>query len=145
MHDPKFRDLIASNRFGRESDIGLGLNVLMKDFSKIHSVELVAAQNEKIIERALEEVAHVLPDGIGRSLVPLRALGSLLSGEYVDETAGEIVELVAGLDMSMERHAVELGQHVNGAQPGIQAVTDRDIDDAIFSAERDGRFRAIFG
>jgi hypothetical protein len=46
--------------------------------------------------------------------------------------------------LSMQRHAVELRQHVNRAQPRVQAVADRDIDDAIFSAERDGRLRAIF-
>jgi hypothetical protein len=67
----------------------------------------------------------------------------LLSGENVYKAAREIVELVAVLDMPMQRHAVELGQHIDRAQPRIQTIADGDIDNAIFATERYGRFGAI--
>ncbi len=130
---------------GRQCDIDARLNVLVQQRAKIHPVQLIAAQNQIIIERALEEVAHVLPDRVGRALIPLRARRRLLRRKNIDETAREIVELVARLDMSMQRHAVELRQHVNRAQPRVEAIADRDIDDAIFSAEGHRRFRTVLG
>ena len=117
-----------------ESDLGTGADVLMQERSEIHSVELVAAQNEEIIVGLLEKVAQVLADGVGRALIPLRTLRSLLGGEDVDETAGKVIKLVARLNMTMKGHAVELGQHINRAEPGVEAVADRDINKAVFSA-----------
>jgi len=46
----------------------------------------------------------------------------------IDETAREMIELVTRLDMAVQRHAVELRQDIDGAQTGVQAVADRDID-----------------
>src|SRR6266581_2609190 len=106
--------------FSRERDVGSALNMLMQQRAKIRPVKLIAAENEIVIERALEEVAHVLAHRIRRSLIPLRTFRRLLRGQNVDKAARKIVELVAGLNMSMERHAIELGQHVNRTQPGIE-------------------------
>jgi hypothetical protein len=80
------------DRFRRKCDVGAPLDVLMQNFSEIHPIKLVATKNEKIIERALEEVAHVLADRVGGSLIPLRAFGSLLRCENVDEAARKIVD-----------------------------------------------------
>src|SRR5262249_50720449 len=96
-----------------------------------------------IIKRTLKEIAHVLPHGVSGSLVPLRTGGRLLSSENVDKATREIIELVTVLNMPMQRHAVELGQHINRAQPGVQTIADWDIDDAILAAERHGRFSAV--
>src|SRR5262245_28183806 len=115
----------------------------MHQCAKIHPVKLVAAQDQIIIERTLEEITHVLTDGVGSSLIPLRASGSLLCGKDVHKAAREIVELVTVLNMSMQRHAVELRQHIDRAQHGVQTIADRDIDDAIFATERHGWFGAV--
>src|SRR6266480_1898398 len=117
----------------------------MQERAKIHPVKLVAAENQIKLERSLEEVAHVLPYGIGRALVPLRTFGRLLRRQNIDEAAGKIVELVARLNVAMQRHGVELGEQIDGAQPGVQAVTDRDVDQPIFSAEWHGRLCAVLG
>ena len=116
----------------------------MQQGAEIHPVKLIAAEDEVIIERPLQEVAHVLPHRVRRALIPLRAFRRLLRGQDVDEAARKIVELVARLDMAMQRHAVELRQHIDRAQPGVEAVADRDIDEPIFSAERHRRLGAIF-
>src|SRR5256885_2685872 len=101
------------DRFSRERDVGSALNMLMQQRAKIHPVKLIAAENEVVIERALQEVAHVLAHRIRGSLIPLRTLRCLLRRQDVDKTARKIVELVARLNMSMQRHAVELRQHVD--------------------------------
>src|SRR3984893_4307837 len=102
LHNPKLGSPMSMYGFGRQCDIDARLNVLVQQRAKIHPVQLIAAQNQIIIERALEEVAHVLPDGVGRALIPLRARRRLLRRKNIDETAREIVELVARLDMSMQ-------------------------------------------
>src|ERR1700751_5157691 len=99
--------------FGGQRDVRASLNVLMQNFPKIHSVKLVATQDEVVIVRPLEEVAHVLPHRVGCSLIPLRAGGRLLRGKNVHKAARKIIELVAGLDVPMQRHAVELSQDID--------------------------------
>src|SRR4051812_3430967 len=47
--------------------------------------------------------------------------------------------------MAVKRHAVELRQDINRSGTGIEAVADRDVDQPIFAAKRDGRFGTIFG
>src|SRR5437588_9851 len=116
----------------------------MQKRTKIHPVELIAAQNEIELKRALEEVAHVLPNGVGCALIPLRTLRCLLGGQNIDEAAGKIIEFIAGLDVAMQRHAIELGQDINRTQPRIQAVADWDVDEAILAPQGHGWFCSIF-
>ena len=145
MHDAKFRDLTAPDRFRGQGDVRPRANVLVQKRAQIHPVKLIATQDKIVIVRAFQKVSHVLANGVGRALVPLRTLGGLLRRQNIDKTPRKIVELVARLDMSMQRHAVELRQDIDRTQSRIQAVTDRDIDQPIFSAQRHRRLRAILG
>src|SRR2546430_15785317 len=106
LHDSKLGNLISPNRFSRERDVRSGTNVLMQQRPKVHSVKLIAAQDQVIFERALKKIPHVLPHGVGRALIPLSAGGSLLSSENIDKAAGKIVELVARLNISMPPHGI---------------------------------------
>ena len=91
----------------------------------------------------LEEVTHILPNGVGGALVPLRAFGRLLGRQDIDEATREIVELVARLHVAMQRHGVELREQIDRAQAGIETVADRDIDQPIFPAQRDRGFGPV--
>jgi hypothetical protein len=104
------------HRLGRERDIRAGTDVLVQQCAEIHPVKLIAAEDEIVVERALEEVAHVLPHRVRCALIPIGVLGRLLRGQNVDKAAREVVELVARLDVAMQRHRVELRQHVDRAQ-----------------------------
>ena len=101
------------HRRRRERDVRARANVLMQQRPEIHPVKLIAAQDEKIIERLLEKITHVLPHRVGCSLVPLRSGRRLLRGQNIDKAARKIVELIARLNMAMQRHAVELREHIN--------------------------------
>jgi hypothetical protein len=48
-------------------------------------------------------------------------------------------------DMTVERMRFVLDQDGHLPQAGVQAVAQREIDDAIFPAERHRRFRALLG
>src|SRR5664279_863635 len=82
----------------------------MEERPKIHPGKLIAAQDDVIIVRLLQEVAHVLAHRVRGPLIPLRSFRRLLGSEDVYETARKIIELVARLDVAMQRHAVELRQ-----------------------------------
>src|SRR5262249_20786466 len=82
---------------------------------------------------------------VSGSLIPLRAGGRLLGSENIHKAARKIIELVTVLDVPMQRHAVELRKHIDRAQPGVQTIADRNIDNAIFATVEHSRFSAIFG
>ena len=46
-------------------------------------------------------------------------------------------------DVPVERGRVELRQHEDAADVGVQAVADRDVDQAVLAADRDRRLRAV--
>src|SRR5207253_9655987 len=87
-HDSEVRRLIAFDRLGRERDFCTRANVLMQERSKIHPVELVAAENQIKLKRMLAEAAHTLPHTIGGSLLPLRPLSRLWSGRNIYTATG---------------------------------------------------------
>ena len=54
-----------------------------------------------------------------------------------------IENVPSGADVPVERMGLVLDQDRNLAQAGVQAVAEREVDDAILPAERNGRFRAL--
>src|SRR5262249_54137202 len=67
--------------------------------------------------------------------------------ENFDEPAVRIqsAELKAGVNVSVQRSAVELRKNVNLPQPAVDAVADRDVDQPILSRQWHGGLRAILG
>ena len=86
-----------------------------------------------------------LAHGVRCALVPTRSFWRLLGREYFHKVRGEIVELIARVNMTIQRGAVELRQNVDRPESGIQTVTDRYIDQSIFAGQRHRRFCAILG
>ena len=72
------------------------------------------------------------------------ARGCLLGGQDFHKAWREVVELEGRGDVLVQRHAVELCEHVNAANPGVQAVANRDIDETVFTTQRDGWLRSLF-
>ena len=102
MHDSKARRRLPIHRNGADGQVRIRFDMLTQNLTIIHSVELVAAENDIVIERALEEVAKILPDGVRGALVPMRPRRRLLRREDLDETGREVVELECGVDMPMQ-------------------------------------------
>ena len=89
--------------------------MLQEHIAIIHAVELVTRQDDEVVVGPIQEGAEVLPDCVGSSLVPRGALGCLLGRKDLHEAVAEVVELVAGVDVPVQRGAVELGQHIDAA------------------------------
>ncbi len=93
----------------------------------------------------VDEVRHGPPDRIGRALEPVGGLGRLLGGDDVDERLREVVEAVGLADVPVERRGIELRQHEDAPDAGVQAVADGDVDEPVLAADRHGRLGAAVG
>ena len=57
---------------GGDGDVRAGLDVLGDDLAEIHPIQLVAAQDEEVIEIVVEEMHQIFAHGVGRALIPRR-------------------------------------------------------------------------
>jgi hypothetical protein len=112
---------------------------------EIHAIQLIARQHDHVIGLFFPEVAAALPDGIGRALEPALGTRGLLGGQDPHIAMGEGVEAIGALDVAVQRFAVELGQHVDLADAAVDAVADRDVDQAVLAGDRHRRLGPFIG
>ena len=77
------------HRHHREGDVSLGLTVAFNEVSIIHPVQVIAGQNQILIDIPFREEPDILAHCVGRSFKPIRAFGSLLRRQHFDESLGE--------------------------------------------------------
>ncbi len=73
--------------------------------AEVHAVELIAREDQHVVDAGLLQVAEVLADGVGGALVPVGAVERLLGGEDLDEAAAELVEVVRVADVAVQADA----------------------------------------
>ena len=118
--------------------------MLLEHAAVVHLVDVVAGEDEDVFGLLGADGVDVLVDGIGGSLVP--GLGDALHG---GQDLNELAEFVgddrapALADVAIERERLVLGEDVDVAQVGVDAVGEGDIDDAVLAGERDGRLGTI--
>ena len=144
-HDAQARGLRGVDRHGRDGHVGPGLLVRGDHLAEVHPIELVAGEDQHVVDVGLLEVAEVLPHGVGRALVPVGVVDRLLGGQDLDESAVEGVEVVAAADVPVQADRVELGQHVDPVQPAVDAVRQGDVDQPVLAGHRHGRLGADLG
>ena len=98
---------------------------------------MVAGKNQHVLGLLGADGINILINRVGRALIPLVA-DPLHGRQDFDELAHLAAQNVpAFADMAVERERLVLGEDVNAAQVGVQAVGKRDVDDAIDAAESD--------
>ena len=138
-------DLLAADGQHGDGDVGLGGAVALGELAVVHAVELVAGEDEHLVVVALGDVAEVLADGVGGALVPVGGLVGLLGGEDLDEAAVEHVELVGVADVLVQADGQELREDVDAVEVAVDAVGDRDVDQAVLAGDGHGGLGAVFG
>ena len=111
---------------------------------EIHPVKLVAGQNQHVIHVRLLDVSQLLPDGVGGSLIPGFFVVGLLCGQDFDEPVAETIKPIRLSNVPMQADGHELRQHVDLVHPTVQAVGNRDIDQAVIPGQWHSRLRAVF-
>ncbi len=143
---PKAGDLVRGDGEGGEGDVGAGVAVLLQHEGVVHLVDVVAGEDDDVLGLLGADGVDVLVDGVGGALVP--GLGDALHGR---EDLDELAEFVgddgapALADVAVERERLVLGEDVDVAQVGVDAVGEGDVDDAVLAGEGDGRLGAIAG
>ena len=144
-HDAQALAAVAIDRHGGDRHVGLRLAVAGHHFGKIHAVELIAREDQHVVDFGLLQVAQVLPDGVGGSLIPVGVFQRLLGGQDFDESFAELIEGVGAANVAMQAGRIELGQHVDPVHAAVDAVRQRNIDQAVFAGERHGWLGANLG
>ena len=110
---------------------------------EVHPVQLVAGEDQHVLDARLLDVAEVLPHGVGGALIPVGVVERLLGGQHLDEAAVERIEGVGRADVAVQADRIELRQHVAAVQPAVDAVRQGNVDQPILARHRHRRFRAV--
>ena len=123
--------------------VGLVVAVGGQHGAVIHLVELIARQDQNVARLVAPHVAQALADGVGCPLEPMIAVLGLLGGQDGYERLREDVELVGPADVLVQALRVELRQHEDAADVGVDAVRDGDVDQAVLAGDGDRRLRPL--
>ncbi len=110
----------------------------------VHLVDVIAREHDQVPRVLAQDRIEVLVDGVRGSQIPVLA-DALLRAEDFDELA-ELVgdDAPAHPEVPAERQRFVLQRDEDLAQAGVDAVAQREVDDAIRPAEVHRRLRALF-
>ena len=123
----------------KRSDTPVVIQNFLSDI--LHDVLTGAGKDQVVVRFVLGEVACGLPYSVRGALEPAGIVGRLLGGQDLDEALREGVETVGARDVPVERRRVELREHVDPSDVGVQAIADRHVDESVFAPDGDRRFR----
>src|SRR5580765_3183384 len=117
------------------------MTVLRQHGGVIHAVDVIASKNQGEFGAAALKQVEVLVDGIRSSRVP-RGAGPHLWRNWRDVFAQfRIVDRPSVPQMLLERMRLVLRQDEDLSKTGVKTVAQREVDDAVATAERDSGFR----
>jgi hypothetical protein len=87
----------------------------------------------------------IATDRVRSSLVPIGVFLGLFGRENIHEAAPKRIEIVGALGVPVKRGGVELREQEDPIDVGVDAVTDRDIDQTVLARERNCRFAPLHG
>src|SRR5712691_1585824 len=141
-HTELFRGLGGGYFDGCDGDLGAGVAVLLEHAAVVHLVDVIAGEDEDEFRALAADGVDVLVDVVGGALIPLLRDAHLRREDFdVIAEAGE--GRPSGADVAVQAEGLVLGEDENAAEIRIDAVREGDVDDAVESAERNGRLGAV--
>ena len=114
--------------------------------SVIHLVDVIPGQDQDVIRVVVADDVQVLEDRVRGAGVPGGLDHPLLGRPELDELAElPAQEAPPLLDVQDQRVGLVLGQHADAADPGVDAVGERKVDDTELTAEGHRRLGAPRG
>ena len=145
LHDAEAAGLMALHRLGRDRHIRARGHVLLDHVGDVHAVQLIAGEDHDQLRILVHEVAEILPNRVGRSLEPRLRNHRLHGGQDLHIPLRKLVEAVRALNVPVQGNAVELREQEDLADPAVDAVADRNIDQAILARDRHGGLCPVAG
>ena len=145
-HDAECAGFLQGHFDAADGAIHAAVHMVLEHQRVIHFVHMVTGQDHHVFRMAALDDVQVLVDGIRRATVPMLFVEPLLRRQQVHH----FVELgaqktPAALQMPQERMRFVLGDDANPPDAGVDAVGQREIDDAEFATEIHRRFGATVG
>ena len=110
-----------------------------QEFAIVHSIQMIAGQDQQSVDAPVAYVRQHLAHGVGGSLEPFAAFRGLLSREHLDKSISERREAIRGGNVPVERRRIVLGQHEHPDDVRVDAIRNRHIDQTVLSTQRHGR------
>jgi len=109
----------------------------------VHTIDVIAGEDEHVPRLELIEQVDVLPERVGRSPIPVLA-EPLLRGDVLDELAQAVAqEIPPAVEVAREGPRLVLRQHEDPPEIRVDRVGEAEVDDAVDPAERNGGLGAI--
>ena len=128
-----------------DGELGAARHVVGQQHRIVHLVDVVAGQHHHAVGMRLAHQVQVLEHRVGGAAGPGLA-GLLLRRHDVDElTEAGFQEAPAALDVTDQRLRLVLRQHADAPQPRVDAVAEREVDDAHGAGKGHCRLGAVVG
>ena len=128
--------LVETDRQAGNGHIGSRVAVALQHRGIVHPVDVISRENQRVLGAASLQQVEVLVDGVRGSLVPRFARPHLRRDQRDVLAQLGVVDGPPVAQVLLQRIGLVLRQHENAAQSGMQAVAEREIDDAIPSRRR---------
>ncbi len=145
-HDAEGAGLAARHFDAAHGDLRAAGGVVLQHDGVVHLVNMIAGQNHHIFGLARLDDVDVLIDRISRAAVPVFFVHPLLRGEQIDHFVEFGAQKApAALQVAQQRVRFVLGDHADAADARIDAVGQREVDDAELAAEIHRGLGALVG
>src|SRR5712691_1300556 len=141
-HAELLRSLCRGDFNGCYGDVSARVAVLLEHAAVIHLVDVIAGEDEDEFRALAADGVDVLVDGVGGTLIPLLRDAHLWR-ENFDVIAESGEGRPAGANVAVQAEGLVLSKNEDAAEIRINAVRERDVDDAVERAERNGGLGAI--
>jgi len=144
LHDAEVRRLRLRHRDRRDRDPRSPGQVLVDHLHGVHAVDVIGSADHDEVRPVFVEQAQRLVDRVCRSGLP--AWSHPLLGRHRDHViAGRATAPPGGRQMPVQAVALVLGEHADLADPAVDQVGQREIDQAVHAAEWNGRLGPLRG
>lgn len=118
--------------YRRHGHLGALLLVKFHHVADIHAVDVVRPEDAHHVRIRLLDEVDVLIDGIGGPAIPNLTVGAHLGGHGNDEMILQHPRRFPPVaEVLQQGLALELNQHVDGVDAGIQQIAQDEIDDPV--------------
>ena len=111
----------------------------------VHLINVVSGKNQHIVRIIAFHISHILENRVCCSRIPLAAFTFFIwrQNSYTTHVSVQIPRNTNS-NVRIKTKGLVLGQYTNGIHAGINTVTERKVDNTVFSAKCHCRFCYFF-
>src|SRR6185503_4274147 len=143
LYQPEFGCFVRARGCQRKRQVRSGLVMPGYELAVVHPVKMITREHQDRIAFVIIQMVQALPYSVGGTLKPVGPFRCDLGGENLNEPVCESTEAICSSDVTIERSRVVLSQYEDSMNIGVDAVGNRDVDQAVLAAKRYGGFGSL--